>query len=138
MTGHILPISDENSAPYWDACARHELTLARCSDCGAFTHPPDVTCPNCNSLDPRFTWEPVSGSGKVRSWTVIRHSFLSGFELPFLLVDVQLDEHPQVRLIGRLVDGPDTPLALGNAVSVTFDNLAPGVAVPAFTTAAAS
>jgi uncharacterized protein len=132
MTGHILPIPDETSAPYWAACARHELSLARCSDCGAIAHPPDVTCPSCNSLDPRFTWEPVSGSGKVRSWTVIRHSFLSGFELPFLLVDVELDDHPNVRLIGRLVDGPETPLKLGDAVTVTFDDLASGMAVPAF------
>ena len=68
----------------------------------------------------------------------IRHSFLSGFELPFLLVDVELDEQPQVRLIGRLVDGPNTPLNLGDAVTVTFDDLAPGMAVPAFTRAAGS
>lgn len=132
MTGHILPIPDEISAPYWAACARHELCLAHCSDCGAVVHPPDVTCPSCNSLDPRFTWEPVRGSGKVRSWTVIRHSFLSGFELPFLLVDVELTDHSNVRLIGRLIDGAETPLRLGDAVTVTFDDLASGMAVPAF------
>jgi uncharacterized OB-fold protein len=111
--------------------------LARCSDCGAVNHPPDVTCPSCNSLDPRFTWERTNGSGRIRTWTVIRHSFLSGFELPFLLVDVELDEHPQVRLIGRLADGADTPLKLGDAVTLTFDDLAPGVAVPAFAMAGA-
>ena len=138
MTGHVLPVPDEMSAPYWEACARHELVLARCSDCGEVNHPPDVTCPSCHSIDPRFTWGPVSGAGKARSWTVIRHSFLSGFELPFVLVDVQLDDHPQVRLIGRLVDGPDTPLALGDALALTSDDLAPGVAVPAFTRAHAA
>ena len=138
MTGHVLPVPDEVSAPYWQACGRHELVLARCSDCGEVSHPPDVTCPSCNSLDPRFAWEAASGAGRVRSWTVIRHSFLSGFELPFLLVDVQLDDHPQVRLIGRLVDGPDTPLALGDPMAVTFDDLAPGVSVPAFTKAGAA
>lgn len=138
MTGHILPVPDEMSAPYWDSCARHELALARCSQCGKFTHPPDVTCPNCHSLKPDFTWETVSGSGTIRSWTVIRHSFLSGFELPFLLVDVELDDNSDVRLIGRLVDGADTPIKLGDAVTVTFDDLAPGVAVPAFTLASGS
>lgn len=138
MTGHVLPVPDDVSAPYWEACARHELVLARCSVCGEVSHPPDVTCPCCNSLDPDFAWVPVSGRGKVRSWTVIRHSFLSGFDLPFLLVDVQLDDHPQVRLIGRLVDGPETPLALGDALSLTFDDLAPGVSVPAFARADAA
>ena len=132
MTGHVLPVPDEMSAPFWEACARHVLVLARCSQCGEVSHPPDVTCPNCNSLDPRFAWVPVSGRGKLRSWTVIRHSFLSGFKLPFLLVDVQLDEHPQVRMLGRLVDGPAAKLALGEPLEVTFDDLAPGVSVPAF------
>lgn len=138
MTEHILPVPDEISAPYWQACARHELTLARCSACGAFAHPPDVTCPNCHSLEPRFAFEPVSGHGKIRTWIQVRHSFLGGFELPFLLVDVQLDEHPHIRLIGRLVDGPDTALKIGDAVTITFDDLAPGIAVPAFTRTDAS
>ena len=137
MPGHILPVPDEMSAPYWDACARHVLTLPHCSDCGEFTLPPDITCPNCRSLEPRFTFEEVSGRGTIRTWTVIRHSFLSGFALPFLLVDVQLDEQPKVRMIGRLVDGPDTPIRIGDAVTVTFDDLAPSVAVPAFAMASA-
>lgn len=138
MTGHILPVPDEMSAPYWQACARHELKLARCSDCGAFSHPPDVTCPNCHSLEPQFAFEPVSGRGNVMTWILVRHSFLGGFELPFLLVDVQLDEHPHIRLIGRLIDGPDTVLKIGDSVTVAFDDLAPGVAVPAFTRAGAA
>ncbi|MDG2005543.1 MAG: OB-fold domain-containing protein [Novosphingobium sp.] len=138
MTGHILPVPDEMSAPYWDACSRHELKLAHCSQCAKVTHPPDVTCPNCHSIEPDFVWKQVSGHGRVRSWTVIRQSFLSGFELPFLLVDVELDDHPDVRLIGRLIDGADTPLTLGDAVTLTFDDLAPGVAVPAFVMAGKS
>ena len=37
---------------------------------------------------------PVSGRGTVRSWTVVRESFLPGFDddLPFVLVDVELNE----------------------------------------------
>ena len=35
-------------------------------------------------------------------------------------------------MIGRLVDGVDAPLALGDRVTVTFDQLADGMAVPAF------
>lgn len=132
MNSHILPSPDEISAPYWEACARHELVLAQCSDCGAFAHPPDVTCPHCQSLEPRFEWRPVNGNGHIRTWTILRHSFLSGFELPLMLVDVELQDHPELRLIGRLIDGPETPIRIGDAVTMTFDDLAPGVAVPAF------
>ena len=130
--GRPLPVADETSAGFWSAAARHVLTLARCSNCGKMTLPPDLTCPNCLCTDPRFTFEPVDGRGRVRTWTIIRRSFLQGFELPFVLVDVELNEHPQVRIVGRLLDGADAPLKLGAPVKVVFENIAPDIAVPAF------
>jgi hypothetical protein len=65
---------------------------------------------------------------------VVRQAFLPGFadDLPFVLVDVAIGGHDDLRLIGRLLDGPDAPLRLGAAVSVTFEHLDEGVAVPAF------
>jgi hypothetical protein len=65
----------------------------------------------------------------------MRQSALPGFEadLPFVLVDVELLEQPELRLIGRLLDGPDAPLHLGAPVSVAFEDLDEGVSVPAFT-----
>jgi len=132
-----VPVPDERSAPYWDLAARGILALARCGRCGRFAHPPDVVCPHCHHTDPGFTFEPVSGRGAVRSWTVVRQSFLPGFDVPFVLVDVALDleEDDDVRLIGRLVDGPDAPLRSGAEVEVTFEQLDDRVAVPAFTLA---
>jgi uncharacterized OB-fold protein len=132
VTGRPLPVPDASSAPYWAACADHVLKLPRCARCGVFTLPPDVACPNCHSLEPDFAYERVSGRGRVRTWTVIRQSFLPGFDVPFALVDVELDDQPQVRMIGRLLDGPDAPLRVGDAVRVDFEDLAPGVSVPAF------
>jgi hypothetical protein len=125
-------VPDETTAPYWAACARHELTLPRCSVCGEFALPPEISCPNCHSLDPRFAFEPVSGRGTVRSWTIVRQSFLSGFDVPFMLVDIELDDQPHIRMIGRLLDGVDAPVRLGAAVTVAFEDLAPDMAVPAF------
>jgi uncharacterized protein len=75
---------------------------------------------------------PVSGRGTVRSWTVVRRSFLPGFDVPYLLVDVELVEQANLRLIGRLLDGPDALLQVGNAVRVAFEDIASGIAVPAF------
>jgi hypothetical protein len=129
-----LPVTDELSAPFWEAAASHELSLARCSRCGAFAHPPDVICPHCGSTDPGFEFQRVSGRGSLRSWTVVRQAFLPGFEadLPFVLVDVELALQPGLRLIGRLLDGPDAPLVLGARVRVAFEDVATGVAIPAF------
>jgi uncharacterized OB-fold protein len=129
-----VPVPDDQSAPYWKAAAEHVLTAARCSNCGMFSLPPDVVCPHCGTTTPNFAFEAVSGRGAVRAWTVVRQSFLPGFdgEVPFVLVDVELDDQPELRLIGRLIDGVAAPLRLGARVASTFEDIAPGVAVPAF------
>ena len=129
-----LPVPDENSAPYWEAAARHVLVIARCSRCESYVHPPGQACPHCHATDPMFVFGPVSGQGRVRSWTVMRQSFLPGFagEAPFVLVDVELAEQAGLRLIGRLLDGPDASLHVGDPVAVAFEDVAPGVAIPAF------
>lgn len=126
------PVADEASAPFWAAAASGQLVLAHCSACTAAVHPPAAVCPHCGSTEPAFSFEAVDGRGVVRSWTVIRRSFLPGFEVPFVLVDVELDGVDDVRLIGRLVDGVDAPLSLSATVVVAFEQLDDGVAVPAF------
>ena len=130
-----VPVPDERSQGYWDAAAEHVLAIARCSRCDTFVIPPDIVCSHCHSTEPDFTYVPVSGRGIVRSWTVMHQSFVPGFDdlVPFVLVDVELDEQADLRTIGRLLDGPDAPLAIGARVVVAFEDLAPGVSVPAFT-----
>lgn len=130
MTSHrVLPVPDETSSPYWDAASRHVLTAARCGQCGVFAMPPDVVCTACGSTNPRYEFTPVSGLGVVRAWVVVRQSFLPGFEVPFVLVDVELAEQPELRLIGRLLDGEPTR---GATVRAAFEDLADGISVPAW------
>lgn len=131
-TGRPVPVPDEQSREFWAAAAAHTLALARCTRCATFSHPPDAVCPHCGSTDPAFSFVPVDGSGSIRSWTVMRQSFLPGFDVPFVLVDVELSAQADLRLIGRLVDGPDAPLRLGAPVRLAFEDVAPGIAVPAF------
>jgi len=129
------PVPDEQSAPYWTAAAEHVLTVARCARCGRYTIPVDIVCASCHSTAPGYRFEPVSGHGTVRSWTVIRQSFVPGFEhdVPFVLVDVELDEQVGLRMIGRLLDGVDAPLHVGDRVTVAFEDVDPEWSVPAFT-----
>ena len=131
-TSRPVPVPDEMSREFWAAAAAHRLELARCSHCAELSHPPDTVCPHCGSTDPAFTFVPVDGSGAIRSWTVMRQSFLPGFDVPFVLVDVELFAQEELRLIGRLIDGPDVALRPGAPVHLVFEDLAPGVAVPAF------
>ena len=132
-TNRPIPVADELSAPYWEAAGRHKLSLPRCSRCKQLCLPPAPLCPSCHSTEPGFRWEEVEGGGRIRSWTVIRQSFLPGFadELPFLLVDVELDLEEELRMIGRLLDGPDSQIRLGSRVRLAFEELPEGLAVPA-------
>ncbi len=59
----------------------------------------------------------------------MRQSFLPGFadDVPYVLVDVELDEQADLRMIGRLVDGPEVALHLGDRVVAAFEDIAPGV-----------
>ena len=135
MTTHAtrpVPVPDAQSAPFWQAAARHVLTVAQCAKRSEVTLPPDLTCPHCNTTEPDFAFVPVAGTGRVRTWTVIRRSFLAGFENPLVLVDVEIDGHPDLRLVARLLDGADAPLTIGARVVAEFEDLAPNVAVPAF------
>jgi uncharacterized protein len=106
--------------------------MARCSNCETFSFPVDSICLQCRTTNPEYSWEQVSGDGVVRSWTIIRQSFLPGFDVPFLLVDVELVEQAELRMIARLVDGADASPALGDHVRLAFEDVADGVSIPAF------
>ncbi|MBH0780428.1 Zn-ribbon domain-containing OB-fold protein [Nocardia bovistercoris] len=138
MTARPLPVPDELSAPYWAAARRHVLALARCGHCAMFTVAPGPICPHCRCSTPEFVFEPVSGRGTVRSWTVIRRATLLGFgeDVPYSLVDVELDEQTELRVIGRLLDGPTTPMRHGLRVRVAFEDVTEEFSIPAFTRAA--
>jgi uncharacterized OB-fold protein len=134
MADKPLPVADETSAGYWEATARGELALPRCTVCGKLALPPSMTCPACGTAEPRFEYVVVARGGTVRSWTVVRDAFLPGFadDVPYVLVDVELDAQADLRMIGRLTNGPNAPLSVGAPVDVTFDALVDGVAVPSF------
>ncbi len=133
-----LPVPDAQSAGYWNAASRHELALARCGQCHMFAHPPGAVCCACGSIEPAFEWMKLSGKGRIRSWSVVRQALLPGFAdlVPYVTVDVELEEQPNLRIIGRLLDGIEAPLVPGAPVAVCFEDIAPDVAVPAFRLAA--
>jgi uncharacterized OB-fold protein len=128
-------VPDAQSAPFWESAAAGVLVLARCHRCGRFTHPPGTVCPHCGTTEPSFAFSPVPARGSVRSWTIIRQSFLRGFDddVPFVLADVAIDGDDDVRLVGRLLDGPDAHIHIGDEVRVVFEVIGADVAVPAFT-----
>ncbi len=118
-----LPNVDRDSLPWWEALARHEFVLQRCSDCRAWRWPARAICNRCASFD--WRWEPASGSGTIASWVVTHHAFLPGFQAPYAVVTVRLAEQEDLMLIGGLAAGvPDSALRIGVPVTVEFDDIA--------------
>lgn len=78
----------------------------------------------------------MSGRGAIRSWTIVRKSFLAGLPAPFVIVDVELDEQEDLRVIGRLVDGAEAALELGARVVTEFEDVDDEHTVPVFRLAA--
>jgi uncharacterized OB-fold protein len=138
-TSTPIPVPDELSAPFWEAAARHVLVIQRCDECSWFAYPPTDFCGNCLAVAGGFTWEPVSGAGQVRTWTIMRQAFLPGFdaELPYVVGDVELAEQAGLRMVARLVDIDLGQLRLGMDVHVGF-TVAGDLAVPHFSAPAAT
>ena len=76
--------------PFWESVGRDEARLQKCSKCSTFRYPPGACCPNCLSLEAE--WVPVSGKGRVLSWTTIHRQYLDAYPAPSTVVAVLMDE----------------------------------------------
>jgi hypothetical protein len=104
------PNEDRDSAPWWAAVRRHELTVQRCDGCGVPRFPPRTVCNRCRSF--AWSWLPVSGRGRVYSWVVTHQVFAAELadEVPYTVLLVSLAEAPDIRMYGNLA-GPGEPYA---------------------------
>ena len=119
----VVPYPDRDSAPWWEALARHELVQQRCDDCGRWRWPARAICGECGSFG--WSWQPIAGTGTVIGHTRTHHAFLPGFEAPYWNVLVALDEQDDLTLIGTW-HGDGDP-AIGMPVRAWFDDLTDGV-----------
>ena len=117
------------TAPFWAAAARRELVRPVCGDCGLSFFTPQIACPAC--LSENWSYRPSSGRGVVYSATVVRKAPGPGFEVPFRLGVVELEEGWS--MLATLVGGPGQRLpALDAPVELAWVER-DGRVLPAFT-----
>jgi uncharacterized OB-fold protein len=116
----LAPSPTAESRAFWTGGERGELLINRCHSCGHFFHPPGPTCWRCRSTD--VAPEPVSGRGKVAAYTVNRQPWIPGFEPPYIVAMVELDDEPDVRLITNVVGVSENDIRIGTAVEVFFED----------------
>ena len=126
-----IPIADETSAPFWEAARDGRLVVQRCA-CGYYNHPPRPTCDSC--LSQELVFVPVSGRGKIYSYTVMHQRDVVGFEdeTPFLNLVVELEEQPMLLMVANLPGVERDRVRIGASVDVCFEDRGGGAVVPQF------
>lgn len=126
----IPPAVTEETEAFWAAAAQGRLTVARCVACGADSFPPRGICRSCHGRE--LVPTDVTGPGVVYSFTVNHQRWLPNLEVPFAVVLVEFDDHPGVRVAGRLRGCPPDAAAIGMRVEVGFEPGPGGYAIPSF------
>ena len=111
------PKPTPETAHFWDGTLAGELRLQRCRACGDAYFPPQPWCPHCASDEVEVFR--ASGRGTLYSY-VVNHRPAPGFEAPYVLAVVELEEGPRLltNLVGVEPDPAALPLDL--RVEVTF------------------
>lgn len=124
-----LPRPTPETRHFWDGTRERELRLQRCDDCGKVYFPPRPFCPGCASRE--VSVFKASGRGILYSY-VISHRAAPGFEPPYSIAVVELDEGP--RMMTNIVGTPQTPeaLQLDMPVEVVFEPVGDEITLPLF------
>jgi uncharacterized OB-fold protein len=114
-----LPRLTVETAPFWQGGAQNTLRICRCKACGFRLHPPTPICPKCNSFD--VAPEPVSGRGRVASFTINHQPWAPDLEVPFVIAIVELIEQPGLRFLTNIVNCDYRDVVIDMAVKVVFE-----------------
>ncbi|MCH2173347.1 Zn-ribbon domain-containing OB-fold protein [Myxococcota bacterium] len=116
----ILPELNDTSGFFWKSGEDGQLRFLRCGECGTRLHPPQPMCyvEHSKNLAP----EPVSGRGRVHSFSINYQPWMPGPELPFVVAIVEIEEDPRVRLTTNIVGCAPEDVAVGMPVRVTFEH----------------
>ncbi len=102
-----VPQATPETQPYWDGLKEGKLMLQRSKASGQAYFPPRPFFPGDPSQE--VEWFQASGKGSLHSY-VISHRPPPGYEAPFAIAVVLLDEGP--KLMTNIIDCPQTPEAL--------------------------
>lgn len=118
-TPRMLPGLDPENRPYWTGGAEGRLLITQCGDCGRYMHPPRPMCEKCASLN--VSPQPVSGRGRVKTYTVNHQPWLPRVPVPYVVAAVELEEQPLLYVMTNIVDCEVDAVHTGMPVEVQFE-----------------
>ena len=124
-----LPVPTPETEHFWEGTRAGELRLQRCDECERVYFPPRPFCSECGSRS--VSVFAASGRGKLHTY-VINHRPAPGFEGPYAIAVVELEEGP--RMMTNIVDSPQTPaaLVLDMPLEVVFTEMNETISLPHF------
>jgi uncharacterized OB-fold protein len=121
---HPAPVTNPETAPFWDAARQGKFMIKRCTACGEAHYFPRSICPFCFS--DKTVWEQSSGEGAIYTVSLMRKSPAG----PYAIAYVTLQEGPS--LLTNIVDCDLEALKIGQKVKVVF-KATEGAPLPFFT-----
>jgi uncharacterized OB-fold protein len=133
-TAKPIPVPNEDSRKFWDACRENKLLLQQCKACGHVRFYPRILCTECGSTE--TTWIELSGRGNVYSHTTIHRAPSAAFkaDVPYVLALVSLEEGG--RMMTNIVGCKPEQVAIDMPVKVIFEKYSDEIYVPKFEPAA--
>ena len=128
------PFADDRTRPFWQAALEGRLLASRCTGCGTFVHPPEPFCFACRGS--AFEWVELPGTGRIYSYTVVRHPLHPGLQavVPYVSAVIELDgtQGAGARMLANVTDCDPERIRIGDRVRVWFDRVSESFAVPRF------
>ena len=127
--GRWLPSPTPETEHFWNGTRERRLLLQRCKSCEAVYFPPRPFCAECMSREVEII--EASGRATLKSY-VLSHRPTIGFETPFSIAIVELEEGP--RMLSNVIGCEQSPesLKLGSRLEVVFVQVSDEITLPQF------
>jgi uncharacterized OB-fold protein len=113
----MLSLLAPTSRVFWTSGETGRLKLLKNRTTGRWIHPFWRVADD----DPDVTQEPVSGKGKVFTFTVNHHTYNPQVPPPYVIAIVQLDEQEDLRIVTNIVNCDPGEVEIGMRVRVLFE-----------------
>jgi hypothetical protein len=126
--------ADPLTQPFWDAAKDERLVAPRCTNCGTFRLPPTRYCFNCQHRD--VDWVELAGTGKIASYTVVRHPLHPDLApaCPYVsgVVDLDGTQGAGARMLVNIIDCDPDSVSIGDAVEIVWEHVNDEMTTPRF------
>ncbi len=109
--------------PFWESLKKRKAAVQRCDECGTYRYIPKERCPACQSAS--STWTPISGRGKVYTYTVVHRAPTPAYQAdtPYVIVHVTMEEG--FRMVANLAGVSPEAVDIDMAVHLVYFDATP-------------